>query len=169
MLRELPSQHSHRQLLLNSSIVSFSNFLFYLHYPGSFTFEVLYMGCHGCFSPTQASGRECHKWVIEGLGELLRMGSDKNAHRPHQRLTLPRVMTHSPGRALPGAICEMAQPKHSCCHTSYTAFCILCPFVQPLHSMGSVESCRRHTSSKQERGQAWGLQRLLETAQSNGM
>lgn len=87
VLPELPSQHSHRQLLLHSSIVSFSNFIFYLHYPGSFTFEVLYMGCHGGFPPTQAAGRECYKWVIEGLGELLRMGSDKNAHQPHQRLT----------------------------------------------------------------------------------
>lgn len=46
VLRELPNQHSHRQLLLNSSIVSLSNFLFCFHNPDSVTFEVLYMGCH---------------------------------------------------------------------------------------------------------------------------
>lgn len=37
-----------------------------------------------------------------------------------------RVVTHSSGLALPVAICEMAQLKHPCCHTYYTAICILC-------------------------------------------
>lgn len=47
--------------------------------------------------------------------------------------------------------------------------CIVHPFVYPLHTLGSVERCKRHTRSKQEWGQAWGLQRLLETGQRNGM
>lgn len=47
--------------------------------------------------------------------------------------------------------------------------CIVRPFVYPLHTLGSVERCKRHTRSKQEWGQAWGLQRLLETGQRNGM
>lgn len=97
------------------------------------------------------------------------MGSDRNAHRAHQWLSLPRVVTHSSGCALPGAIFEMAQLRHSCRHTSLLAICILFPFVHPLHSMGSVESCTRHTRSKQERGQAWGLQSSLATGQRNGI
>lgn len=89
MLREFPNQHSHRQLLLNSSTVSLSNFLFYLHNPDSFTFEVLYMGCHSWSPsplPEPAVGRESYKWVIEALRELLRMGSDKDSPQSHQRL-----------------------------------------------------------------------------------
>lgn len=95
------------------------------------------------------------------------MPSDKNAHQSLRGSPLPRVVTHSSGLALLGAICEMARLRHSCCRTSYMAICTLCPFVYLLHSMGSVESCRRHTRSKEEWGQAgackgcWKLDKIM--------
>lgn len=46
-------------------------------------------------------------------------------------------------------------------------FAYCAPFVCPLHSVGSVESCMRHTRSAQGWGRDWGLQSLLETGQSS--
>lgn len=53
------------------------------------------------------------------------MGSDQNAHQSHQLLTHAKGCDSQQGLALPAAICEMAQFKHSCRHTSYTAICRL--------------------------------------------
>lgn len=166
MLQEFANQRFQRQLLLNPFIMSLSNFLFHLHNPDSFTFEVQYMGCH-CFFP--AAGRECYKWVIEVLGTQLRMGSDKNAHPSHQLLTHAKgCVTHSEDlpSQWPSVRWHSSNIPAATLPTRLFADCV--SFVHPLHSMGSVESCMRHTRSKQGWGQPWGLQSLQETRQSNG-
>lgn len=105
-----------RQLLLSPFILSLSSFLFYLHNSDSFTFEVRYIGCHCWVPPIHPSPPHphphptrrllevnvaCYKWVIEVLGELLRMGSDENVHQSHLRLTLAKGCDSHTARDLP--------------------------------------------------------------------
>lgn len=76
----------------------------------------------------------------------------------------------------PGKGCDTAQDVPSVrWHSSNSLvatlptrpFAYCAPFVCPLHSVGSVESCMRHMRSAQGWGQDWSLLSLLETGQSS--
>lgn len=64
---------------------------------------------------------------LKCLGSCSEWGQTKMPTSAISCSALPTVVTHSSGLALPVAIFEMVPLKHSCCHTSYTAICILCP------------------------------------------
>lgn len=124
--------------------------------------------CCCCFFPD--CQKECYKLVIEVLGELLRMGSDENVHQS-QLLALgkARVVTQLRTHPPSVAICEMAQLKHSCCHTSYTAICILCTLCVSSPQCGLCGECMRHTRSAQRWGQDGACKDCWKPGKSMGM
>lgn len=97
------------------------------------------------------------------------MGSDENVHQSQLlALVKARVVTQLRTHPPSVAICEMAQLKHSCCHTSYTAICILCTLCVSSPQCGLCGELYEAHEVCTEVGARRGLQRLLETGQING-